>query len=178
MATPALDISVLSFFRPIFVFLFVFAVLYAILEKTKIFGATKGINSLIAFVLALLFIISGELVEVVNIATPWFTILFIAILMMVLIFMFVGVKPEIIAATFQQTWFVWILVLVMFAIFGYALSQVFGSQIQSIYGGDSTTAGKSVGFDVGRIIFHPKILGVILIIVIAAQAVRLISKGL
>ncbi len=177
MATPTLDVSVLSYFKPIFVFLFVFAILYAILEKTKIFGGAKGVNSLVAFVLALLFIIS-DLVDVIDIATPWFTILFIMIIMMVLVFMFVGVKPETISATFEQTWLVWTLVLVMFAIFGYALSQVFGSQIQAIYAGDTATAGKGIGFDVGRIIFHPKILGVILIIVIAAQAVRLISKGL
>lgn len=176
MATPTLDISIISFFRPVFIFLFIFAVLFAILEKTKIFGGTKGVNSLIAFVLALLFIVS-DLVDVIDIVTPWFTILFIMILMMILVFMFAGVKQETIAETFQQTWFVWILVLVMFVIFGYALSQVFGAQIQAIYGG-GTAAGKGIGFDIGRIIFHPKILGVILIIAIAAQAVRLISKGL
>ncbi len=178
MATPTLDISIIAFFRPIFVFLFIFAVLFAILEKTKIFGSTKGVNSLISFVLALLFLISSDLVEVVNIITPWFTILFIMILMMILVFMFASVKQETIAETFKQTWFVWILVLVMFGIFGYALSQVFGSQIQAIYGGTEGAAGKGIGFDIGRIIFHPKILGVILIIAIAAQAVRLISKGL
>ena len=78
-----LDIGILDYFAPAFVFLLVFAVLFALLEKTKVFGDKTGINSLVAFSISLLFLLTPDLVGIVKVITPWFTILFIFILMIV-----------------------------------------------------------------------------------------------
>jgi hypothetical protein len=55
-----------GFFEVVLPFLLVFTIVYAVLQKTKIFGAkepTKNINAMIAFVIALFFVATTNLVE-------------------------------------------------------------------------------------------------------------------
>jgi len=174
-----LDIGILDYFAPAFVFLLVFAVLFALLEKTKVFGDKTGINSLVAFSISLLFLLTPDLVGIVKVITPWFTILFIFILMIVLLFLFVGVKESAVAEAFSERGMVWIILMIAFIIFFYALTQVYGAQIQTIYGG-STVEGEpgSVSQQVGKILFHPRILGMVILLIIASQAVRFISSSI
>lgn len=173
-----LDIGILDYFTPVFVWLLVFGVLFAILEKTKIFGEKSGINSLVAFAISLLFLLTPDLVSIVKVITPWFTILFIFVLMIVLLFLFVGVKEEAVAGAFSERGMVWIILLIAFVIFGYALTQVYGAQIQTIYGGAEAGEDANISQQVGKILFHPRILGMIILLIIAAQAVRFISSSI
>lgn len=173
-----LDIGILYYFAPAFVWLLVFGVLFAILEKTKIFGEKTGINSLVAFSISLLFLLTPDLVSIVKVITPWFTILFIFILMIVLLFLFVGVKDTEIAGAFSERGMVWIILLIAFVIFFYALTQVYGAQIQTIYGGAEVVGEPNVSQQVGKILFHPRVLGMVILLVIASQAVRFISSSI
>ena len=66
-----------GFFDVVLPFLLIFAIIFGILEKTKIFGtegdkglAKKNINAMIAFVLALFFISSRKLVELTALSLP------------------------------------------------------------------------------------------------------------
>ncbi|MBT4440902.1 hypothetical protein HOC98_02235, partial [archaeon] len=43
-----LDMSILSYFAPVFVFALVWIITYAILEKTKLFGDNQAIHWVIA----------------------------------------------------------------------------------------------------------------------------------
>ncbi|MFH1065839.1 MAG: hypothetical protein V1734_05025, partial [Nanoarchaeota archaeon] len=86
----------------------------------------------------------------------------------------VGVKEESITNVFTDKGNVWIIVVVCLVILIYALTQVYGSQIQTIYGGTNTTDDSVTG-QVGKIVFHPRILGMFLLLVIAAQALRTIA---
>ena len=55
-----------GFFEVVLPFLLVFTIVYAVLQKTKIFGSkepTKNINAMIAFVIALFFVATTNLVE-------------------------------------------------------------------------------------------------------------------
>ncbi len=55
-----------GFYDVVLPFLLVFTIVYAVLQKTKIFGAkepTKNINAMIAFVIALFFVATTNLVE-------------------------------------------------------------------------------------------------------------------
>lgn len=174
-----LDIGIIDYFAPAFVWLLIYGVLFALLEKTKVFGDKTGINGLVAFAISILFLLTPDLVGLVKIITPWFTILFIFILMIVLLFLFVGVKESAVSEAFSERGMVWIIVLVSFIIFFYALTQVYGAQIQTIYGGatDETAEGGTVTTQVGKILFHPRVLGMIILLLIAAQAVRFISAS-
>ncbi|MDP2907493.1 MAG: hypothetical protein Q8O03_06135 [Nanoarchaeota archaeon] len=55
-----------GFYEVVLPFLLVFTIVYAVLQKTKIFGSkepTKNINAMIAFVIALFFVATTNLVE-------------------------------------------------------------------------------------------------------------------
>lgn len=169
-----LDIGLLDYFTPVFVFMLIFVALYALLEKTGFFGKTKGLNAMIAFAIAFLFILTPDLMGVIKIMTPWFTILFVFVFMIILMFMFVGVKQDSVMAAFSERGTVWIIIIICLIVFIYALTQVYGTQVQTIYAGEEVVEDSSITGTVGKIIFHPRVLGVLLLLMIAAQAVRMI----
>ncbi len=170
-----LDIGLLDYFVPVFVFILIFVALYALLEKTGFFGKAKGVNAMIAFAIAFLFLLTPDLVGVIKIMTPWFTILFVFVFMIILLFMFVGVKENAISAAFSERGTVWIIIILSLLVFVYALTQVYGSQIQTVYAGEEVVEDNSITGQVGKIIFHPRVLGVLLLLMIAAQAIRMIT---
>ncbi len=81
-----LDVGLSNFFIPIFVFLLVFAGLYALLGKTKILGDNKGIHAIVAFVIALIVTISKPITNFLVFVIPWFFIL----ILILLVFIFIG----------------------------------------------------------------------------------------
>ncbi len=174
-----IDIGLLDYFVPVFVFLLIFGIVFALLEKVKLFGTNKGLNSLISFAIACLFILTPELMKVIKIMTPWFTILFVFVIMIVLLFMFVGIKEESISVAFQDRSLIWIIIILSLTIFAYALTQVYGSQVQTVYAGENVTSeqGNLMG-QVGKIVFHPRVLGMVILLLIAAQAVRMITASI
>lgn len=176
MAT-ILDIGLIETFTPVFSFLFIFAVLFAILEKTKILGQNRGLNSLVSFTIAMLFLFTEPTRDLIKSVTPWFVILMVFVVFLLLIFLFIGIKEEEIAQTASQPGVVWFIIIVLVLIMGAILTQVFGEQVRSLTEEGNVSEG-SVTTNVAKIVFHPRILGAMLLLVIASQAVRLISRGL
>ena len=176
MAT-IVDITLLQVVKPVFTLIFVTFVMFAILEKTKIFG-NAGVNGIISLFVGFLFILTPGVAEVIETATPWFFILFFLIIFIVLTFMMVGVKEESVVNAFSDNWVVWIiLIITVVGIFGFSVSKVFGPSIQGIYGNE-TTNDQSFQGELGRTLFHPRLLGMLLILAIASTAVRMIpTKG-
>ncbi|MDP6641919.1 MAG: hypothetical protein QGF74_00865 [Candidatus Nanoarchaeia archaeon] len=174
MAT-ILDTNLLLFFKPVFTFLFVFGVLYAILNRIPLFGKSSNINTVIAFSMSMLFMLTPGVKDILTIATPWFVFLFIFIILLVLVFMMVGVEEKSVVWLFSENWVVWtIAIIAIIGILGFAMSQVYGPVVQGLYGTEET-AKEGITFDIGRILFHPRMLGMIFILIIASQAVRLIA---
>lgn len=191
MAT-VLDVNLLRYFIPVFIFLFVFTVFFAILQKTKIFGASSGIDALIAFSVAMLFMFVSEARQLVTIITPWLVIVLVIFMSFMLIFMFVGVKAETIAGALSESGTVWTIVIILIIALVIAFTQVFGQKIAGITQGTYPTptgtdqlqpttpqAGQQPHFlvTVGSIVFSPKLLGMFLLLVIASQAIRLIAES-
>ncbi len=88
------DMGGLTFFLPVFVFFFIFAIVYAVLEKTGLFGdEAKALNLIAAFSVAMISIFTGKLVDLVAIITPWIAFVFIVMLFLFAMFMFFGTKP-------------------------------------------------------------------------------------
>ena len=172
MAT-ILDVGILSHFIPIFIFLFVFVIFYAVLLKTHILGENKGLISLVSFVVALLFIITQSASEFIQLVTPWFVVLIIVVMCFLLIFMFLGIKPDAIAGAVSDEAVVWTIVIILLVLLGLALTKVIGPGIAGL-----TQEDPEEGFmgTIGSILFHPKILGVIVILIIASFAIKGISK--
>ncbi|MBI5871757.1 hypothetical protein HZB88_01585 [archaeon] len=176
MAT-ILDIGILDYFAPVFVFLLIFVVVYGILEKISIFGKTKYVHALIAFCVAMLFLLTTELIDVIKLITPWFVIILIFIMFIIMIFLFAGVKAETLGSTFTSNPTVlWTIIVISFIILGWGLAQVYGESVSEVYAGDAESQEKGIGDRIGEIVFHPKLLGVFFLLFVASQIVRLVSQ--
>ncbi|MFH1972829.1 MAG: hypothetical protein ABIJ18_05110 [archaeon] len=165
-----LDLGILSYFAPIFIFFLILVVVWAILEKTELFGKKSMIHWVIALCTATLVMIFPGASDVVQIITPWFAVLFIFLSLLIMIFLFMGVKGGTIADAFgKNNFIIWVVVLVCFGIFGYAMMQVYGDAVHNI---TSPEDGDNLNNQIGQILFNPKIMGVILVLAISGMIVR------
>lgn len=172
-----LDVGILDYFSPVWIFLLVAAVMFGVLEVTNLFGKNRGLNGLVAFLMGLLFILTDPLRQFLNILTPWFVVLIVFTMCIVLIFLFLGVKPGVIATAAQEPGVVWFVIILIVILFIAVLTYVFGPQMQAITQG-SEGGPEGLTKDIGLILFNPKVIGASILLLIAAQAVRLIAKGL
>ncbi len=192
MAT-ILDINILQYFIPVFIFLLVFTVFFAILQKTKILGGNAGMDALVAFSVAMLFMFVSEARQMITVITPWLVILLVILMSLLMVFMFLGVKAETISDAMSESGTVWTILIILVIALIIAFTQVFGSKIAALTQGeypyetgDETTTGTTTQptptggqhflVTVGRIVFSPKILGMFLLLMIASQAIRLLTS--
>ena len=169
MATP-FDETILPVLSPIFVFLLVFAVTYALMAKTKYFGDKAGFNIVIALCISLLFLIVPEARVVMATFTPWFVILLLLTLFIFLFFMFLGVKEKTLTDMAEQPGFSFWAVLILIILFLVALTKAFGPFL---------LVNQQPGFwnSVKRVVLHPKTLGALFILAVASYAARYIGSN-
>ena len=113
MATIMEQLGLLEFFLPLFTFLLIFVVCYAVLIKTSILGPNKWMAGLAAFAISLLFLFTPELMDVVKMTTPWFVLLVIFGLLIFSMFMFLGVKSDAMAGVLEQPSVHWTILILM-----------------------------------------------------------------
>lgn len=122
MAEAAL--SAMGYFVPIFAFLLVFIVIYAILTKTKVLGESPAVMLFISFILSSFFIVEASLVDFVRFSSAWFSTIVIVVFFLVLILAFI---PEIKIGDFlgKNDWFAWTLFVGMVIFFIISSAYVF-----------------------------------------------------
>ena len=86
----AVDISGISYFLPIFSFLLVFVIVYAILKKTEVLGGDNGVSLFVSLILASFFIVNAQMVEFVEFSASWFVVFLICILFILMFLAFVS----------------------------------------------------------------------------------------
>lgn len=86
------DVSGIGYFGPIFAFLIVFIVMFAILNKTKILGEALFVQLFISFLIASIFVSTVGVRRYVLTIVPWFAVLILSLFFVLLIINFVG-KP-------------------------------------------------------------------------------------
>ncbi|MBS3171077.1 hypothetical protein J4449_00530 [Candidatus Woesearchaeota archaeon] len=171
MAT-ILSTNLLQFFMPIVIFIFIFTVFFAILNKIKLFSDNKPINSLIAFSVTILFIVVPEARQIIEFATPWFIIFVVFGMLMILAFMFLGVEPDFIREVAKENAIVLGVVIGgTILIFLVSFSQVFGPSIIQYPAAGET----SVLALLRKTVLHPKILGLLVLLIIASEVIRRVS---
>jgi len=170
MAT--LDISILEFLTPVFTFLFILVISYAMLDKFKLLGEKTAPKLLASFSIAMLFIFSKEALQVINIFTPWFLVLTIAGFLVIALLMFWGVKEESVSRAVSKE-VVWPIVIIGILFFVIVITIVF-QDTQSPYDEEDEKTRTSEGFNA---VFHPRLLGAIVLLVIALFAIRSVSEG-
>jgi len=183
------DVALLENFSVIFTFLLVFAIVYAILEFAKILGENKGIHAIIALSVAMIMLVSKSALEVINFTIPWFIILFIvAIFGIVGYKLFVGSDVDM-GEMLKHSGALrtWIIVIVVVIFIG-ALAKVYGQNIGPYLGsqpdvtsgeisedGEPSTATGSFTENLSATLFHPKVLGMIFILLIATFTITFLA---
>jgi len=185
MAAPVISLAFLSYFKPLFIFIFVFVLFYAVLTKTEMLGTNKGIHFMFAFSVAILFLFTSRTLEFVELVAPWLVVLIIIFMSFMMLFLFLGVQPEIITKTISEPGIAWTIVITLIVILVIAMIKVFGADVRAV---TYDSAGNQVDKfgnivveednfmkEVGEIVFSTKVLGMFLLLLIASMAIRALA---
>ncbi|MFH1501167.1 MAG: hypothetical protein ABIE22_04455 [archaeon] len=124
-----LDVSGLEFYMPIFAFLFVFVIMYALIAKTKILGDNKFVNLVVSFVIAVIFTLISSIRTYIETVIPWFAVLIVLAFFALLIVHFVHEKP----GDILKPWFAWVFVALLVIIFLAGAIIVFPDTLEPLY---------------------------------------------
>lgn len=175
----AIDISVLKEFSGIFPFLLVLVLVYAFLMFSEWFKEHKGIAGVVAVVLAFMTLMSDIAIKTINMMAPWFVLFVIFAIMFTLAFMMFGFDIKYISKFIEGGEFnIGIWVLAIMAIIG--IGSLFTVVNEEIGFGElvsqNATGAASQGYNFWPTLFHPKILGMVLVLLIAVFTIRQITK--
>ncbi len=123
-----IDVSGISYFLPVFGFLLVFVVVYALLKKTQILGESEFANVMVGFVVAIIFVTMTAARRYVEVATPWVMVLFIVLLFILIL---VGMVHKDKIGEIMKNWVLWVFVVAVILIFLIAAIKVFPGTVDS-----------------------------------------------
>lgn len=179
MATP-LDVGLLQKFDVIFPFIFVLVIIYAVLANSWL-KDKQAIAFILSFLLAVMTLFSSIAVKTINRMAPWFVLLVIFGILLLLVYTSFGVKDEKIMdvltkSEYRSTFAWWVLALMLIIGLG-SLSAVISEEVtfeQLAAGENATTLQPGETEEVGfwGTLFHPKVLGLALILLIAMFTVQ------
>ncbi len=176
MAT-LLDATLISFLLPLFVFLFIFVVLYGLLSKTKLLGENTALNFLAALCVAAVAVFAGTLIKLIGTVTPWIVFVLIILVLIFGIFKFFGVEDKETWDTIGGKTVVYVVILIILLI---GLTIVFEPEVSPFEDKNGTgvsssgLAGKSVKNEVLSTLTHPRLLGALFILLVAAFTIKLL----
>lgn len=183
MASP-LDIGLLEHFKLIFPFLLIFAITFGVLSYTKIFGDNKAIYAIIALVFGIVPLFSPIARDSINMMAPWFVLLFFFLVILVVSIMIFGVtegeiKNYMIGPTSKLYWIVAFALIIGFGSIAHvvttrgAIGVTPDNSSQII---TSAEQGQDQQSQFWATIVNPKVLGLILVLLIAFLAIQYLTK--
>lgn len=170
MAT-ILDLKIGTFLAPLFIFILVFALLYAILTKINFFTKSKNVNAMLAFVVAVMFLFIPDLGKVLILSTPWAVLLLIITVLILLLFMSMGATGKTFESMVEHPTIMTVFIAGVILVFLIGITQVYGPVV--FYPPE-----QQVGLwaDIRRSIFSAKFLGAVFVIIIASYVGRYLVK--
>jgi hypothetical protein len=166
-----LNLSGFGLVAPVFTFLFVFAVIYALLAKTKVIGDSKFLHLIIGFIVASVFIAFSSLELFVRTLIPWFIVLIIVLFFVLLIAGFVTKDWEKIMNP-GLTWvFIILLGIVFFVSALYVFNPIFHSTL-----GIAPSDGESVVSQIRDWASSSSVGGFIVLVIVAGIVAWVITK--
>jgi len=162
-----LEVGILQHFLPVFTFLFVLVVVYALMSKTKILGENSKVHWVAALTISFIVLLTGEMTDLINYITPLFVVILIFLVLLFFIILPFGVKQEDIWSKLGGHTTV-VIICILILVLG--VSNVFGIFNPYEGGAESTPGGEIV-----RAIFSPQVLGALAILIIAAFAIQRIT---
>ena len=189
MAT-LLDIGILTSLTPIFSLLFVIAVVFGVLSMTKLFGDNKGLHILIAFILGVMVLMVPDVSRLIATMMPWFTFFFIFVIFLLVIYKMFGATDADIAGVLKADSTIgWIVLIICLVIVAGSAGVIYGPSALKAGRGevsdvdvtaiDGAAAGRtdtgSYYGNLGATLFHPKVLGFILIALISVLTIAILA---
>ena len=183
MVSP-LDISALKQFSGIFPFLFVLVLVYAILSQTSWFKEKQGMAALIALIAAFMTLFSTIAIKTINLMAPWFVLFVTFIILFMLVFMVFGYDIKTITEFITSGEYgigIWAMAIMIVIGVG-SLVAVVNEEVgfKGLTEGNVSMSGEqpaSEQYGFWQTLFHPKILGMALVLMVAFFTVRQITKN-
>jgi hypothetical protein len=154
------------------VFLFVFIILYALLNKTKVLGENSFMNSFLALIAAVLFVIVPNMRKYTLAITPWIVILAVVLFF---IFLVLGFAKGNLDEVMKSPALAITTVVLLIAIFVIAGIYVFGHYL-TILTPLNNSGLSQTNVDIKNTIFHPAVFGAIIIFAVAAIVAYILNK--
>ena len=187
-----IDFGLIQPFSFLFPFIFVWAVVFATLQKTRLFGSAIAIDSIVAFAISFMILLSKTLIDLLNFMIPWFTVAIIFFMLLMLMFMVFGASEKDIFGYIKTDKGVgWALIgvalIIVIAAFGNVLGQELTQQsfdetapqnVESAGTGQSGTTTQNFEGNVTAIFSHPKVLGMLILFAVAIFSVGLLSGSM
>jgi len=187
MATPTLDLTLLNFLIPIFSFLLVFALCYALLTKTTLLGENKVVQLVVSLCLAAIASFAGRVSNILELAIPWVILLLVIGVIIFSLYGFFGVPQE-------RTWgllgkptivllLTVIFVISLIIVYNDVLSPYSNVEQAQLENGTivNTTTGdlqKDPTSESLKALVHPRIMGAMFILIIAALTAKMLTDKL
>lgn len=196
-----LDLTLFQHVSSVFVFIFVFLVVYAFLNMSKIFkdvSGHNGIYAIISLAVAFLSSFSSGFVSVVMTMAPWFTVIIVFIFLSFFVARMFTTDEAFFENLIKQGAIKWVLIIAFVIILLVSISSSFGQQIledgtgqtgtsvtqnmtttnyeSTANAGGSGVATNDFGTNMTQTLFHPKILGMLLVVLIAFFTILLIAR--
>jgi len=166
----AIDVSAFNYFMPLFGFLLVFVVSYALLAKAKFLGENKFIIILVSFILAIIFVTVSSARQIVLKIVPWFAVLAVLILLIALI---IAISQQKIDAIMKPG-VAWAFIAVLIVMFIIAAIIVFTPILAPVWEEQPDASPTLVA--IKQFITAQNVLGAILVLVVAAITAWVITR--
>lgn len=176
MAT-VLDVGLVHYFSPVIMFLFILVLIYAVLSKFSFFGENKNIRMVIAFCVAALFLFSESARKFIDVTTPWFVVMMVMVLFLLVILMFIGLSESDLAKAAREPQVYWVVIVLSLLVLIISFVFVFGEKASPYTGGDDGVEKTRISEGLNALI-HPRVLGALFLLIIATFAARFISASL
>src|SRR3989338_6282553 len=181
MAT-VLDLGLLKGFTDIFVWILVFVIVYGALEVTNLLK-NKGLHALFAFAMTAVVVLTGGGTNLITALLPWVVVMAALVLFVLMLGQFAGLDTKQIIANFGGKGITWYLIIPLFIILVVAWTQGPGPGAAT-----NGATGELIPIDevdemvqeqrpfIG-VLTDPKVLGLVLILAIAAMTLVLMGGG-
>ena len=186
-------LKTMGFYETVFPFILILALIFGVLEKLKPFGEHKYVNATIAAIVSLFFISMVRASKFLSAFIPMVTAMLVVMVFLVLIFMFMNVDSKTITDVLtkeSQAYGTLIIVFILLVVL--AFTQVFPEQAfvtqfpglaedmnVTLYPEDATPSEQAAAIlsaQAGAIIFSPKILAMIIMMIVFAVATYYIVR--
>jgi hypothetical protein len=195
-----IDTGFLNNFTEVFMFLLIFAVIYGVLSKVDFFKLNekgKGLNAIIAITIALLTLMSGEVTAMIGTMVPWFFVLILFIMLVMLSTMIFGTSNEEMMALIRKPEaYSWIIIFGAIILL-FSLGSGFGQNLldetdttdsngdfvtkdevfsNTEFSGEQSTDTGDYESNLVLTLFHPKVLGLLLLGLVGLMAALFLTK--